>query len=75
MAKKSKIAADKLAETLIGGILREQEASGDLPKFDLFPVPNLFFSRDPQVVIGNGVVISSMATLRRKCPPSFASAV
>lgn len=58
--------ADKLAETLIGGILREQEASGDLPKFDLFPVPNLFFSRDPQVVIGNGVVISSMATQARR---------
>lgn len=58
--------ADKLAETLIGGILREQEASGDLPKFDLFPVPNLFFSRDPQVVIGNGMVISSMATQARR---------
>lgn len=58
--------ADKLAETLIGGILREQEASGDLPKFDLFPVPNLFFSRDPQVVIGNGMIISSMATQARR---------
>jgi arginine deiminase len=58
--------ADKLAETLIGGILREKEVSGDLPKFDLFPVPNLFFSRDPQVVIGNGMVISSMATQARR---------
>ncbi len=58
--------ADKLAETLIGGILREQEASGDLPKFDLFPVPNLFFSRDPQIVIGSGMVISSMATQARR---------
>ena len=58
--------ADKLAETLIGGILREKEVSGDLPKFDLLPVPNLFFSRDPQVVIGNGMVISSMATQARR---------
>jgi arginine deiminase len=58
--------AEKLAETLIGGILREQEVSGDLPKFDLFPVPNLFFSRDPQIVIGDGVVISSMATQARR---------
>jgi arginine deiminase len=58
--------ADTLAETLIGGILREKEVSGDLPKFDLFPVPNLFFSRDPQVVIGNGMVISSMATQARR---------
>src|SRR5688500_12581863 len=58
--------ADKLAETLIGGILREKEVSGDLPKFDLFPVPNLFFSRDPQVVIGKGMVIASMATQARR---------
>jgi arginine deiminase len=57
---------DKLAEILIGGIPREKEESGDLPKFDLFPVPNLFFMRDPQVVIGNGVVISSMATHARR---------
>lgn len=57
---------DKLAETLISGIPREKEESGDLPKFDLFPVPNLFFMRDPQVVIGNGVVISSMATQARR---------
>jgi arginine deiminase len=56
----------KLAEILIGGILREEDGAGDLPKFDLFPVPNLFFSRDPQVVIGEGVVISSMATQARR---------
>ncbi|HEU4521970.1 MAG TPA: arginine deiminase family protein [Thermoanaerobaculia bacterium] len=58
--------ADKLAEVLISGIPRENEESGDLPKFDLFPVPNLFFMRDPQVVIGNGMVISSMATQARR---------
>ena len=58
--------ADKLAEVLISGIPREKEESGDLPKFDLFPVPNLFFMRDPQVVIGSGVVISSMATQARR---------
>src|SRR5467141_1416423 len=40
-----------LAEVLIGGIARERE-SGELPKFDLFPVPNFFFMRDPQVVVG-----------------------
>jgi arginine deiminase len=58
--------ADKLANTLISGIPNEKEESGDLPKFDLFPVPNLFFMRDPQVVIGNGLVISSMATQARR---------
>jgi arginine deiminase len=56
----------KLAEVLIGGIPNEKEVSGELPKFDLFPVPNYFFMRDPQVVVGDGVVISSMATQARR---------
>jgi len=55
----------ELAETLIAGIAREM-ASGELPKFDLFPIPNLFFMRDPQVVLGDRVVISSMATQARR---------
>ncbi|HEV3483816.1 MAG TPA: arginine deiminase family protein, partial [Vicinamibacterales bacterium] len=54
-----------LAEVLIGGIARET-ASGELPQFDLFPIPNLFFMRDPQVVLGDRVVISSMATQARR---------
>ena len=55
-----------LAEVVITGIVGEEGESGDLPKFDLFPVPNLFFMRDPQVVIGDRVVISSMATQARR---------
>jgi len=55
-----------LAEVLIGGIPNEKKQSGDLPTFDLFPVPNFFFMRDPQVVIGDSVVISSMATQARR---------
>ncbi len=55
-----------LAEVLISGIPNEREGSGKLPKFDLFPVPNLFFMRDPQVVIGDRVVICSMATQARR---------
>jgi len=58
--------AAQLAEVLISGIPNEREQTGDLPKFDIGPVPNLFFMRDPQVVIGNGVVISSMATQARR---------
>ncbi len=58
--------AATLADTLISGILDESEESGGLPKFDIVPVPNLFFVRDPQVVIGSGVVISSMATQARR---------
>lgn len=58
--------APALAELLISGIPTEKEKSGELPEFEIFPVPNLFFMRDPQVVIGNGVVISGMATQARR---------
>jgi len=54
-----------LAEVLIAGIARES-VSGELPQFDLIPIPNLFFMRDPQVVLGDRVVISSMATQARR---------
>ena len=54
-----------LAEVLIAGITRET-ASGELPQFDLVPIPNLFFMRDPQVVLGDRVMISSMATQARR---------
>jgi arginine deiminase len=56
----------KLAEVLIGGLPRERDGSGELPKFDLFPVPNYFFTRDPQVVLGSGVVVCGMATQARR---------
>jgi arginine deiminase len=55
-----------LAEVLIGGIPSEKETSGNLPKFDLFPVPNFFFMRDPQVVLGDGIVLCGMATQARR---------
>ena len=55
-----------LAEVLIGGIPKENNGSGELPSFDLVPVPNYFFTRDPQVVIGGGVVVCGMATQARR---------
>lgn len=55
-----------LAEVLIGGLPREKEGSGELPTFDLFPIPNYFFTRDPQVVLGSGVVVCGMATAARR---------
>src|SRR5258707_6767088 len=55
-----------LAEVLIGGIVNEKDKSGDLPSFDLNPVPNYFFMRDPQVVLGHGVIVSGMATQARR---------
>src|SRR5712691_2601892 len=55
-----------LAEVLIGGIPREKQDSGELPRFDLSPIPNYFFTRDPQVVLGSGVVVCGMATRARR---------
>jgi arginine deiminase len=57
--------AGALAEVLIAGIARDMK-SGDLPQFDLFPIPNMFFMRDPQIVLGDRVVIASMATQARR---------
>ncbi len=57
---------DALAKVMISGIPSEKDGSGELPEFTLLPVPNLFFVRDPQVVIGDGVVISAMATQARR---------
>ena len=55
-----------LAEILIGGIPREKQVSGELPRFDLSPIPNYFFTRDPQVILGSGVVVCGMATRARR---------
>src|ERR1043165_5211895 len=55
-----------LAEVLVGGIPNERKQSGDLPTFDLFPVPNYFFMRDPQIVAGDGVIVCGMATQARR---------
>ena len=55
-----------LAEVLIGGIPREKQDSGELPRFDLAPIPNYFFTRDPQVVLGSGIVVCGMATRARR---------
>lgn len=66
-----------LAATLIEGIRTPGEVS-DVDRqrfFDLYPVPNYFFQRDPQVVIGNRVVISSMATGAREREPLLARTI
>jgi len=54
-----------LAEVLIGG-LPSEKGGGELPTFELNPVPNYFFARDPQVVLGDGVIICGMATQARR---------
>jgi arginine deiminase len=67
----------ELACTLVEGIRTPGEIS-DVDRqrfFDLYPVPNYFFQRDPQVVIGNRVVISSMATGAREREPLLARTI
>jgi arginine deiminase len=63
-----------LATALVGGIRAPAEVSdaGSKVFFDLYPLPNYFFQRDPQVVMGNRVVISSMATSAREREPLLA---
>lgn len=64
---------DDLAEALVGGVLvggvgqRRHRSIFDLP-----PLPNYFFQRDPQFVLGRRVVIASMATDAREREPFLA---
>lgn len=57
--------ATVVADHFVGGIVRKRGQSSG-PVYELPPVPNLFFSRDPQIVIGDRVAISSMATEARE---------
>jgi arginine deiminase len=71
------LAPKDLATSLIEGIRAPAEASdaGRRELFDLYPVPNYFFTRDPQVVMGSRVVISSMATSAREREPLLARTI
>lgn len=64
----------ELAVSLIEGVRLVPGISdaGRQQFFGLYPVPNYFFQRDPQVVMGNRVVISSMATDAREREPLLA---
>jgi arginine deiminase len=63
--------AAELASSLIEGIRTHppDPALGHLHPFELYPVPNYFFQRDPQVVLGDRVVVCSMATAAREREP------
>jgi arginine deiminase len=67
----------ELAAALIEGIRAPAEVSdaGRLQFFELNPVPNYFFQRDPQVVMGNRVIASSMATGAREREPLCARTI
>lgn len=63
LAGLAQLAAPELAATLIEGV-RARHGFFDLP-----PVPNYFFQRDPHAVLGDRVMISSMATDAREREP------
>lgn len=60
--------AERLAEVLVAGTRREADTEADSPDalFELPPLPNWCFQRDPQVVFGDGVAFASMAAPARR---------
>ena len=59
--------ADEMQAMVVGGLLTD-ERDGGIEVSDLFrltPLPNWCFQRDPQVVLGSGVVFAAMATPAR----------
>lgn len=69
---------DELAGHLIEGILRPGVSQAPESPRNLYllpPIPNLFFQRDPAIVIHDRVAIASMATEARLREPLLASYV
>jgi arginine deiminase len=59
--------AGDLVAAAVGGVLTPETPKGIEVKdlFQLAPLPNWCFQRDPQVVVGDGVIFSAMATAAR----------
>lgn len=64
----------ELAAVLIRGVRAARGEPDDRNPnfFELTPLPNYFFQRDPQIVLGNRVLISAMATEAREREPFLA---
>lgn len=73
----SDLDARGLARALVGGILAPPERADPWRQklYDVLPQPNYFFQRDPQVVLGNRVVVASMATDAREREPLLAATI
>jgi arginine deiminase len=67
--------ADQLARLMTSGVRRDSHAAMDEMDdlFEIPPVPNLCFQRDPQIVLGHQVIIASMATPARRRESLLAS--
>ncbi len=62
----TEVDAGDLASLLVEGALRDGEGGMEIADlFELTPLPNWCFQRDPQVVLGGGVLLSAMATEAR----------
>lgn len=59
-ARLKDLPAEALAEALCAGVAAPADEMSADYFFDLHPLPNLLMSRDPQIVLGNGVIISAM---------------
>lgn len=71
----SELDASALATALVAGLPAENFRPGERIQhfYRLPPVPNYFFQRDPQVVMGDRVLVSSMATSARAREPYLSS--
>ncbi len=65
-----------LAAMLVHGVRHEVHSGTEVDElFEIPPIPNLCFQRDPQVVIGENIAIASMATPARWRESLLAAAV
>jgi arginine deiminase len=71
MRKIWEASAEEAAAMLIEGIVREDGQISDRldTLYVLPPLPNCFFMRDPQIVLGDRVILGSMATVARLREP------
>ena len=71
------VEAAELATQLVAGVLNPDPDHRERLRtfYRLAPVPNYFFQRDPQVVLGDRVVFSAMATEAREREPLLARTV
>ncbi len=68
---------DRLASALIAGLRADADGTSEGMRafYRLAPIPNYFFQRDPQAVLGSHVLVSAMATEAREREPLLSRAV